>query len=213
MQIKHQRFHLLLPLSLALGLLSATLPAQAQTNQSDITGAITTTSDLAGGTFSSSQNNSVVTTYTSPQVSAAVQQAAATVSTQLSGGALPVAASDISGASIPAATQQSLQNLITGTGDVAAVSSQIELALINAVGVASTAENAALVRTLTSSLQGIVGGASVTAPELRAAVEAYNAVIDASSGETLAAPPPELLAIRAVLSRLVSAALTAQAEP
>lgn len=204
---------LLLSLGLALGLLSTTLPAHAQSRGSggsDRTGAIITTSDLAGGVFSSGQNNSVITTYTSPQVSAAVEQAAATVSTQLSGGALALTASDISSASLPAALQQSLQSLITGTGNVAAVSNQIEQALTSASGVANTAENTALVRTLISSLQGIASGANITAPELRTAVEAYNALIDASSVETLTTPAPELLAIRAVLSRLVAAALEAQ---
>lgn len=198
----HPIRRLLLPI-VALGLFSAT--AQAQT-QSDVSGAITTTSDLAGFNFSPGINSSTYTTYTSPAVRATVEQIAAALSEQLAGGGLAVAATDIPGTSIPRSVQRALQDLLTADANAAEVSSQFEQALINAPGAANTAENTTLVRNLTSKLQGLIVDSRVEALQLRAAVEAYNAVIDASSGETLGSPPPELLAIRAVLSRLVAAA-------
>lgn len=227
--MKIKRFPLLTCM-IALGsslLLFEALPAQAQT-QSDISGAITTTSDIAGAAFSPGAGSSTITTFTSPAVGAAVEQVGASLSAQLSGGALQVAASDIPG-SIPASVQQSLLSLLSGAGN-ASVASQFEQALANAPGAAGNGQNAALVNTLTAKLKGLLGGGEecirrrrrneiddpknsacrITATKLRAAVEAYNALIDASSAETLRNPPPELLAIRATLSRLVDAALNAK---
>lgn len=199
-----------LPVGLALGcslLLGGTLPAGAQTgNQSDITGVITTTSDIAGG-FAPSGS---ITTFTNTDIQAAVDQAAASVSTQLTGGALPVAATNTSITSISATVQQSLQSLLTETGNVTAVASQIESALTNAVAATNTTEFTTLVEDLMASLQGLTAGSRVAPPELVAAVEAYNAVVDASSGELLTNPPPELLAIQSALSTLVNAAIEAQ---
>ncbi len=114
--------------------------------------------------------------------------------------------------SISATVQQSLQSLLTETGNVAAVSSQIESALINAPGLTNTTENTTLVRNLTTSLQGLTAGDRVSPPKMVAAVEAYNAVIDVSNGTFLTNPPPELLAIQSALSRLVNAASEAQEE-
>ncbi len=209
--MKIKREHL--PLGFALGcslVLGGTLPAGAQTgNQSDITGVITTTSDIAGGAFAP---GGTITTFTNPDIQAAVDEAAALISTQLAGGALPVAATNTPITSISATVQQSLQSLLTETGNVAAVSSQIESALINAPGATNTTENTTLVRNLITSLQGLTAGGSVSPPELVAAAEAYNAVIDASSGDFLTNPPPELLAIQSALSRLVNAALEAEEE-
>jgi hypothetical protein len=209
--MKIKREHL--PLGFALGcslVLGGTLPAGAQTgNQSDITGVITTTSDIAGGAFAP---GGTITTFTNPDIQAAVDEAAALISTQLAGGALPVAATNTPITSISATVQQSLQSLLTETGNVAAVSSQIESALINAPGATNTTENTTLVRNLITSLQGLTAGGSVSPPELVAAAEAYNAVIDASNGAFLTNPPPELLAIQSALSRLVNAASEAQEE-
>jgi len=203
-----KRLHL--GLGLALGsslLLSGTLPAQAQVgNQSDVTGAAITTSDIAGGAFAPSGGGGTVTAFTSPSIAAAVNQAAASLNAQVSQGTLPVAATIGLTTSIPATVLQALQSVLTGTGDVAVTLSSIESALANAPGAPSTT----LVRNLLSSLQGLTAGGTVSPAQLVATVEAYNALIDASSGEFLGNPPPELLAIQSALSTLVNASLAAR---
>lgn len=203
-----KRLHL--GLGLALGsslLLSGTLPAQAQVgNQSDVTGAMITTSDIAGGAFAPSVGGGTVTAFTSPGIAAAVNQAAASLNAQVSQGTLPVAATSGPTTSIPATVLQALQSVLTGAGDVAVALSSIESALANAPGAPSTT----LVRNLLSSLQGLTAGGTVSPAQLVATVEAYNALIDASSGEFLGNPQPELLAIQSALSTLVNASLAAR---
>lgn len=226
-----------LPLGLALGsslLLSGTLPAGAQTgNQSDVTGAIITTGDIAGGAFAPQVGNqsdvtgAITTTgdiagdafaprfgggggavarFTNPDIARAVNQAAVSLNAQVAQGTLTVAATSAPTTSISAAVQQILQSLLTGTDDDDASSSQIERALANAPG----APDRTLVRNLVSSLQGLTAGGTVSPTGLAAAIEAYNALIDASGGEFLANPQPELLAIQSALSTLVNAALAAR---
>lgn len=225
-----------LPLGLALGsslLLSGTLPAGAQTgNQSDVTGAIITTGDIAGGAFAPQVGNqsdvtgAITTTgdiagdafaprfgggggavarFTNPDIAAAVNQAAVSLNAQVAEGTLAVAATSAPTTSISAAVQQILQSLLTGTDDDAS-SSQIESALANAPGAPDTT----LVQNLVSSLQGLTAGGTVSPTGLAAAIEAYNALIDASGGEFLGNPQPELLAIQSALSTLVNAALAAK---
>ena len=199
-----------LPLGLALGsslLLSGTLPAGAQTgNQSDVTGAITTTGDIAGDAFAPrfGGGGGAVARFTNPDIAAAVNQAAVSLNAQVAEGTLTVAATNAPTTSISAAVQQILQSLLTGTDD--ASSSQLESALANAPG----APNTKLVQNLVSSLQGLTAGGTVSPAGLAAAIEAYNALIDASGGEFLGNPQPELLAIQSALSTLVNAALAAK---
>jgi len=76
-----------------------------------------------------------------------------------------------------------------------------------------------LARDLASSLLGLVKCSSVAPAsckikpaKLLAAVYAYNAVINSSSEEFLRNPPTALLAIRAILSELVDAAIAADAQ-
>lgn len=76
-----------------------------------------------------------------------------------------------------------------------------------------------LARDLASSLLGLVkcsnvapASCKIKPAKLLAAVYAYNAVINASSEEFLRNPPTTMLAIRAILSELVDAAIAADAQ-
>jgi hypothetical protein len=93
---------------------------------------------------------------------------------------------------------------LTGSGNVSTNANQI----ITTLGNASGGSNPALVRNLLASLQGLTSNGTVNAGELRAAIAAYNALINGSGGEFLNRRPDELLTIRAVLEALVNASGT-----
>lgn len=76
--------------------------------------------------------------------------------------------------------------------------------LIKALGEGGAGELSAW--KLAESLLGLLRGGRVNLRKLSAAVAAYNALIKASNDEFLLNPPAELVAIRAVLAELVSAA-------
>lgn len=185
-------------------LVSAILPAQAQTgNASDVTGAVITTGDIAGGAFAPTPSRSGGTTRASVSSAAlaiALSQAISIISTQLAQGTLPVAVPGVAVASVPVAVQQTLLAVLTGSGNAAGIQSAI----------ASGLTNPSLAAALAQNLQGLIANGTASPAELLAAVEAYNAVVDASSGEALANASPELLAVQSVLTALISATSAAQ---
>ncbi|MBD1945823.1 hypothetical protein H6F50_26315, partial [Coleofasciculus sp. FACHB-712] len=99
----------------------------------------------------------------------------------------------------------SLGNVLTGTGNVAASASQLESGLVNA----TEGINPTLARNVVANLQGLTANGRVDAVRLAATVEAYNALINSSSGVFLSDPPDELLAIQSVLASLLNAAFAA----
>ncbi len=114
-------------------------------------------------------------------------------------------------------TQQTSESTSRGAQEnsPSGVSSEIWLSITGAL--AGVPEN--LARDLASSLLGLVKCSSVPPAsckikpaKLLAAVYAYNAVINSSSEEFLRNPPTALLAIRAILSELVDAAIAAEAQ-
>jgi len=177
-------------------LLSGILPAQAQTgNASDITGASVTSSGITSGAFApqldsggggggggSSSSSYTDTTFPTSAAVASVNQAAGSLSDQLTQGKLQAIAT---GTSIPADVQGTLENVLKQTGDVNASAQQIASALINASG----GTNATLAQVLVSNLTGLTASNQVSPTKLTAAVTAYNAVIDASSNNYLTNPP------------------------
>lgn len=176
-------------------LVSATLPAQAQTgNASDVTGAIITTGDIAGGAFAPTliRDNAALL--------AALRQAVRIISAQLAQGTLPITLPGVAVASVPVAVQQALLAVLIGSGDAAGIESAI------AAGITDPS----LARELAAILQGLFADETVSPANLLAVIEAYNAFIDASSGEALSNPSPTLLTVQSVLTALVSAASTAQ---
>ena len=214
--IKHFPFNLILSFTFgsAFILCLASLPAQAQKgNQSDVTGAIVTSSEVAGGTFAPSPaGGRGQVAFTSNTVQAAVNQAALNVLNQLSINAITSPA----GNPIPAETQQTLLIVLTASGSVEANAGigQITNALSSVPGGPTVTE----VQQLLNSLQGLlktgpatatkslkqVSNVKVNPTRLLAAVKAYNNLINASSAQFLNNPPPELLAIRSVLSQLIN---------
>lgn len=200
-----QKKHILsLALTLTTLILNTTKPATAQTgNQSDITGPIPTTSDIAGGATPTTQTQGATETVFQGGVSvqAAVNQAAATVVSELTANTL----SDTTTTSpIPPATQQAVLSLLTATSSTQAAAS------INTITTALTSSPGsppvAVVQELTSRLAGLLAAGKVSPEELKAAIRAYNAMILASNTEFLNNPPAELIAIRVSLSRLIAAA-------
>ncbi len=190
---------------LALGaflmVLQTASPAPAQNgNQSDGTNPIPTTSDIAGGAFTTTtgagETQTVFTGGATAQTS--VNQAAATVSTQLSAGSI----SAVSGGSISASAQTAVYNILTANADVGASLSTVANALTSAPG----APPASAVQALLDGLRGLLRGGKVTPAKLLSAIRAYNATIDASNAAFLSSPPAELLAIQAALSKLIAAA-------
>ncbi len=211
--IKHFPFHLILSFTFgsAFILCQASLPALAQKgNQSDVTGAIVTSSEVAGGTFAPSpagERGRVA--FTSNTVRAAVNQAALNVLNQLSINAI----TSLAGNPIPAGTQQTLLSVLTAPRSVQvnAGSRQITNALSSVQG--GPTDNQAA-QQLVNSLQGLlktnsasprqISNVKVNPAQLMAAVKAYNNLINGSSAQFLNSPPPELLAIRSVLSQLIN---------
>ena len=177
-----KRFSLHLGLSLAVGfsLLLVNTKAHAQVgNASDITGPIPTTSDIVNGAFIPSGGGA--SGRISFRNSDAVNRAADSINSQLA--------------------NSSLGSVLAGSGNVSTNASQLITTLSNASG----GSNPALVRNLLASLQGLTSNGTVNAGELRAAIAAYNALINGSGGEFLNGRPDELLTIRAVLEALVNA--------
>ncbi len=199
MNIRHLPFHLGLSFALAIcGVVSAILPAQAQRgNFSDVTGTIVTTSDAIGGGSNPGGGGQLETVFISGRVENAVNGAADLVTQQLAAGNLPVVATGAPTA-IPAAVQQNLQVVVTATGNVDAVS-QLQTALVNAGADPTLAGN------LASSLQGLTAGGTVDPAQFRAAIEAYNALINASTPDFLVQLPEELRAVQSLLATLLNA--------
>ncbi len=153
--IKHFPFHLILNFSFgsAFILCQTSLPAQAQKgNQSDVTGAIVTSSEVAGGTFAPEPTaGRGRVAFTNNTVRSAVNQAARNIVNQLSINAITLPA----GNPIPAGTQQILLNVLTApiSVQVNAGSGQITNAL-SSVQAGSTNNLAA--QQLVNSLQGLL---------------------------------------------------------
>lgn len=188
-------------LTLGTSLLVSAIPAQAQTgNASDVTGAVITTGDIAGGAFAPAPTRSGTSaSISSAALALALSQAVSIISAQLAQGTLPVAVPGVAIASIPVTVQQTLLAVLTGSGNPAAIESAI----------AAAVDNPALAAELVAALQGLITNGTASPANLLAAVQAYNAVIDAS-GAALSNPSPELVAVQSVLTALVSATSSAQ---
>lgn len=177
--------------------LQAVSPATARTgNLSDATGPIPSTSDSAGNLTQPLGGSQTVFQGANTQVN--VDQAAATVTTQLSTNTLTTP----TGGSIPAPAQQNVVNVLTGGTNQAASVEAVSTALSTAPG----APPPAVVQNLLANLQGLLKDRKVTPAKLLAAIRSYNAMILASNEEFLKQPPAELIAIQAALAQMIAAA-------
>ena len=171
----------------ALLLLSAVLPVQAQSgNLSDVTGAIVTTSDVAGGAYYPQGEGEEITglAYVDPAVEVAVNNALFNVTPQLQDILEVDSPTDLTG---PSADQtQRLINSLANPAKGVSVSQAEQL-----VGV--------LVRIWQSQ--------SVSPDQLLAVVAAFNDIVRTADDDYILNPPTRFQQIRAVLNPLVLAAL------
>ncbi|MDF5725093.1 MAG: hypothetical protein PUP91_32510 [Rhizonema sp. PD37] len=218
-----KRFPFSLSLSVAFStimLCQASLPVQAQRgNQSDVTGAIVTTSDIKGPFFSpTSQGRGSLVEFNNFGLRRVVSEASVKVIDELNLNTLP------SGSSrpIPSETQQSLLRFLTASRstEVTPTNQQITRALTGVQG-GPTIQQA---EQLTNNLRGLLGNFRLTTirqqgevryrrvntTRLLAALNAYNNIIDRSSAQYLSNAPPELLAIRSILSQITESIRTAK---
>ncbi len=215
-----KRFPFSLSLSVAFStviLCQASLPVQAQRgNQSDVTGAIVTTSDIKGPFFSPTPQRGRGTgaggqvEFNSYGLRRVVSEASVKVIDELNSNTLPSA----SGRPIPSETQQSLLRILLASRstEVTPTSQQITKALTGVQGGPTVQQAEQLTDSLRGLLknfrisreQGEVRYRRVDATRLLAALNAYNNIIDRSSAQYLSNPPSELLAIRSVLTQITA---------
>lgn len=187
---------------LALGSVWIGMPS-AQANLSDITGAIITSGDIAGGAFAPNGGGTTRIAFRSNNVAQAVNQAAAAINQQLSNNGLPVLTTGISTTSFSTNTQQLFLAVLTQGSNAGGASGQLIQSLVN------NGVNPTLAQNMIGSLQGLTQGGNVNPAQFVRAVNAYNAIISTASGEALLEPSQELLAIQSVLANLTTAALSA----
>ncbi|MEQ8539040.1 MAG: hypothetical protein RIB93_16510 [Coleofasciculus sp. D1-CHI-01] len=200
MKKRHLAFQLGLGLAVGVaGILSMTTSSQAKPVLSDVTGNIITTSDIAGGAYAPGGGGQLVIGYRTSEIQEDVQDAACIVNERLAQQNLPGVGNDTS--PIPSSVQENLDLVLTRTGNVNAGVNQIQNALVNA------GANPTLAQNLATSLTRLTAGCTVEPDQFATVVEAYNALISASSFEFLREPPEELRAIRSVLAILLNAAL------
>jgi hypothetical protein len=171
-------------------------PVMAQTgNQSDITGPILSTSDFAGQTLPITTTVTVTGFQGGEPAQISVNQAAASVNTQLADNNL----TSPTGTPIPAAVQELLLSILTGDAQAGNNINAVTAALYSAPG----APPLNVIQDLLASLEKLTKDKKVVPAKLLAAVQAYNAMILASNEEFLGNPPAELRAIQASLAKLV----------
>jgi hypothetical protein len=218
-----------------LGLLLAD-PAMAQRVNSsgqapvtDVTGTAITSGDMVSGMFMGTPGP--VQTFSCPEATG-VRNEGHLLQAELSRGAMWVMvrtpghrlASSQGGAGsvgweerqslLPGALQEDLLGLLSHDDRRSEVVDRIATGLASSSGDASGNER--MGRQLAEAMAGLLSSATrmdvhdpghETATVLTRAVARYNGFVNASSGEFLEAPPEELLAIEAILSRLVIAAM------
>lgn len=202
MNIKHLPLQLSLGFALALlGAVAQTPQAQAQSgNQSDITGVIITTSDVAGGFNFSGGDRRKLIAFASPGIQSSVNSAALSINQQLEQQSLAVVATDASQTAVSITVQQTLLIILTNTTNVDARVTQFVNGLVNA------GADVQLSRNLVLSMVGLTAKGNVEAAQCQSVIRSYNLFIEGSTVELLTNNPDELRAIRSVLAQLLNAA-------
>jgi len=203
MNVKHFPLQLGLGFALAIvSVVSQTSLANAQSgNQSDVTGAIVTTSDIVGGfNYQYDRQRSEAVTFRSVQIQTSVNVAAVSINQQLQQGTLSIVSTDSSQTTISVTVQRNLLVIVTNTGNVNTTVTQYVSGLVNA------GANQTLSQNLVISLVGLTAGGKVKASQCQRVIRAYNVFVENSSVEVFTNNPDELRAIRAILARLLNAA-------
>ncbi|HEY9669828.1 MAG TPA: hypothetical protein V6D11_00090 [Waterburya sp.] len=205
MNIKNLTLHVGLGFALAIsGIVSQTPLAQAQSgNQSDVTGAIITTSDIAGGfNFSSDRRRYIA--FRSAAIQDAVNTSAISINQQLVAGSLPIVSTDPTTTAISVTIQQNLQVILADTGNVDNSVVVIVNDLVNAGADRTLSQN------FVYSLRGLTARGKVRAAKFQVVTRSYNTFIDNCSDQVFVNNPDSLRAIRAVLSIMLNAALASR---
>ena len=202
MNIKHLPLQLSLGFALAIsGAVCQTPQAQAQSgNQSDITGVIITTSDVAGGFNFSGGDRRRLIAFASPGIQSSVNSAAISINQQLQQQSLAVVATDASQTAVSVTVQQTLLIILTNTTNVDARVTQFVNGLVNAGAEANVSRNLVL------SMVGLTAKGNVEAAQCQRVIRSYNVFIENSTVDLLTNNPDELRAIRSVLAQLLNAA-------
>jgi hypothetical protein len=202
MNIRQLPLHVGLGLALAVsGVVSQTPQAQAQSgNQSDITGVIITTSDVAGGFNFGGGDRRKLIAFANPGIQTAVNSAAISINQQLQQQSLSIVASDSSQTGISVTVQQTLLVILTNTTNVDASVRQYVIGLVNAGADRDLSQNLVL------SLVGLTAKGRVEAAQCQRVIRSYNALIEDSSIQVFTNNPDELRAIRSILAQLLNAA-------
>ena len=202
MNIKHLPLQLSLGFALAISGAVCQIPqAQAQSgNQSDITGVIITTSDVAGGFNFSGGDRRRLIAFASPGIQSSVNSAAISINQQLQQQSLAVVATDASQTAVSVTVQQTLLIILTNTTNVDARVTQFVNGLVNAGAEANVSRNLVL------SMVGLTAKGNVEAAQCQRVIRSYNVFIENSTVELLTNNPDELRAIRSVLAQLLNAA-------
>jgi hypothetical protein len=180
----------------------ATLAAAQTGNQSDVTGIPITTSSVVSPVFTVSVGGAVrVITFITPQIAQSYQATSARVNALLSSQTFV----NQDGAEPPPTTQNLLYEVSSG-GSASADAAARLVAILTANNASPTA--VANAEAFVESFRGLLARGiamdprffnSLTATQLANAVAAYNAFVDSSNAGFLAAPPPELAALRSIL--------------
>jgi hypothetical protein len=191
------RLSIFLTLGMLLPIACSLAPAIAQSgNQSDATGPINSTGDFNGRYIPGPASSP--TSFSGGESSqTAVNQTATSLNEQLNVNTFTLA----NGTSPTPSVQQALLSVLTGDAGAKASAEILGAALASAPGSPSPAT----IQALLASLEGVATDNQVDASKLLATVQDYNAMIRASNEEFLRQPPVELLALRDVLTRLVTA--------
>ncbi len=183
-------------------------PAAAQVgNQSDVTGIPITSSSVVSPVFGVSLGGAVrVITFLTPQIAQSYQQTAARVNAELSSQAF----TDSGGVRPNPVTQNLIYEVASGGNTSAQAANRLLGILTTGNDSPATVANA---QAFLESFRGLLARGiamdprffnSLTATQLANAVGAYNAFIGTSTEGFLSSPPPELNAIRDVLTQLTS---------
>ena len=202
MNIRQLPLHLGLGFALAIsGVVSLTPQAQAQSgNQSDITGPIITTSDVAGGFNFSGGDRRKLIAFASPGIQTAVNSAAISINQQLEQQSLSIVATDASQTGISVTVQQTLLVILSNRTNVDASVRQYVTGLVNAGADSNLSQNLVL------SLVGLTAKGRVEAAQCQRVIRSYNVFIENSSIQVFTNNPDELRAIRSILAQLLNAA-------
>lgn len=165
----------------------------AASNGSDASGPSVTSSQIAGGIFTSSSGNvGTVAVPATLAVANAIVSTSNSITTSVTGGTALV--SPVTGTTISLAASQ------VAISVMGSASTAIKAEVSNALG--TSGASVTVINTLMSTLPGLL--TNPTPGQVAEALSAFNAVVNTANAAFLSNPPPEFSAIHAVLAQLAT---------